>query len=394
MFSILLFAYVLSQFFRAFLAIVAGELSRDLGLDAAQLGDLSAVWFASFALAQFPVGLALDKLGPRRTMGLFFVLAVAGAGAFAAATSFTGALAAMALIGVGCSPVLMSSMYVFGRLYPPERFAMLSSLMIGLGSAGNLLGAAPLAWSVQAVGWRASMAAIAAVTALSCALAVLLLRDPPALPTKHEHASFRAGLGQILRLRVLWLMLPLALTSYAVVIAVRSLWIAPFLGQVHGFDAAERGNAALVMAVAMSLGALAYGPVERYLGDARLTCLIGGVVTGLALLALGMLGDRSAALALALLAFIGAAGLSYGILMAHARTFFPPGLLGRGVTFMNFLFIAGAGVVQWASGRFVRAGGEAGDAPSLVFGQLHTVFGALLLAACAVYAFAPSRAPE
>ena len=65
----------------------------------------------------------------------------------------------MALIGIGCAPVLMASLYVFGRTYPPERFAMLSSLIIGLGSVGNLLGATPLALAVEAFGWRAAMAA-------------------------------------------------------------------------------------------------------------------------------------------------------------------------------------------------------------------------------------------
>ena len=110
------------------------------------------------------------------------------------------------------------------------------------------------------------------------------------------------------------------------------------------------------MALAMSLGALAYAPVERLLDDPKATSMIGGIVTGVSLVALGFYGDRSAGIALALLCVIGAAGLSYGILMAHARMFFPPALLGRGVTFMNFIFIAGAGLVQWMSGRFVQGG--------------------------------------
>ncbi len=391
LFSVLLFAYVLSQFFRAFLAIVAGELTRDIGLDAAQLGDLSAIWFATFAVAQFPVGLALDRLGPRRTMGGFLILAVAGTAWFAAAYSFAECLAAMALIGAGCAPVLMASMYVFARIYPANRFAVLSSLMIGLGSIGNLLGAAPLAFAVEAYGWRASMGAISAVTALSCLLSFVLLRDPPVVTHHTKSAGFLAGVSQILRLPALWPILPIALVSYAVVIALRSLWIAPFFAQVHGFDVTQRGNAAFLMAVAMSLGALAYAPVERLLDDPKITSLVGGIVTGLALVVLGYFGDRSAAVALALLCIIGAAGLSYGILMAHARMFFPVTLLGRGVTFMNFVFIAGAGLAQWLSGRFVQAGLDAHVPAATTFGQLHVAFGTCLLLACAIYVFSPAR---
>ena len=79
-FAVLLTAYLLSQFFRAFLAIVSVELSTELHLDAAQLGQISAIWFAVFALAQFPVGVALDRFGPRRTISLRCCSASLGAG--------------------------------------------------------------------------------------------------------------------------------------------------------------------------------------------------------------------------------------------------------------------------------------------------------------------------
>jgi MFS family permease len=390
-FLVLLLAYVLSQFYRAFLAIVAGDLSRDLTLDAADLGSLSAVWFAAFALAQFPVGWALDRIGPKRTMTGLMVLAVLGAAGLGIAGSFLEAMIAMALIGVGCSPVLMGSMYLFGRTYPAERFAMLSSLLIGFGSLGNLLGATPLALAVEAFGWRPTMGAIAGLTALSAGLVFWLLKDPPSAADGPSGSGPAGGLMDIVRLRPLWLLLPLTLTSYSAVIAIRSLWIAPFFGQVHGFDVTERGNAALVMAMAMTLGALLYGPLERLVGHPKITTLAGSVLTGLCLSILGLYGAASAALALVLLALVGAAGMSYAILMAHGRLFFPTHLLGRGVTFLNFAFIGGAGVVQWLSGQFVQAGQDAGTPPEAVFGQLHLAFGAALLAATALYALAPAR---
>jgi predicted MFS family arabinose efflux permease len=389
-FLLLLFAYILSQFYRAFLAIVAADLNRDLGLSAADLGSLSAIWFAAFAFAQFPVGWALDRIGPRRTCAGLLIVAVVGAVLLAVAQSFAACLVAMALIGIGCSAALMGSLYLFARTYPVERFAMLGSLLIGLGAAGNLAAGTPLALASEAFGWRAAMLAVAALTAVSALLLALLLRDPPRIEPSGEGSAL-AGLAAIASLRALWLLLPLTFVSYAVVIATRSLWIAPFLGEVHGFDALERGNAALAMAAAMSLGALAYGPIERWLRDPKLTTLIGSALTGAAYVALGLLGHRDPGLAVALLAAIGAFGLSYGILMAHGRLFFPAGLIGRGVTFLNFAFIGGAGVVQWLSGRFVQGAQDAGVDPATTFGLLHLGFGAALLLATAIYLFAPAR---
>ena len=100
----------------------------------------------------------------------------------------------MALIGVGCAPVLMGSLYVFGRAYPPERFAMLASLMIGISALGNLLAATPMAYAVELFGWRASMAGIAALTAASTAL-VLPRAGGPAGPGRLGLRSKRVAVG-------------------------------------------------------------------------------------------------------------------------------------------------------------------------------------------------------
>lgn len=390
-FLVLLFAYTLSQFFRAFLAIVAGDLSRDLGLNAADLGSISAIWFATFALAQFPVGLALDRIGPRRTIAGFMVLAVVGAVALSLATGFISALVAMALIGVGCSPILMGSLYYFARSYPSERFAMLCSFMIGFGAAGNLLGATPLAIAVETFGWRESMGGIAAITATSALASLLLLTDPPRDEGAKQGGGFIAGLVEIASLRSLWLLLPITFVSYAVVIATRSLWIAPYFSEVHGFTVTQTGNAAFVMAITMLLGALAYGPIERALGDAKRTVIIGSALTSMCFLLVGVFGSASAAASVALIAAVGAFGLTYGIIMAHARLFFPPHLLGRGVTFLNFAFIAGAGIIQWLSGIFVQASADSGRAPSEVFSTLFIAFGAGLALSTIIYLATPAR---
>ncbi|MFZ4533713.1 MAG: MFS transporter [Alsobacter sp.] len=388
-FLVLLLAYVLSQFFRAFLAIVAADLGRDLGFDAPRLGEASAVWFAAFAVAQIPVGLALDRFGPRRTMAVFMLAAVAGAALFAAATSAAMVLFAMALIGIGCSPVLMASLYVFGRTAPPHRFALLASAMIGFGSAGNLAGAAPLALAVEAFGWRASMAGIAAMTLVSTVLVYAALRDPPPVPMPATGDHPLRGFVSVARIRALWPMLPLVTISYAVVIAVRGLWIAPYFGEVHGFGSVARGNAALLMAIAMTVGALAYGPLERLLGGPRPTTIAGSLLAAAALIGLGI--TREPVVALCWVALLGAAGMTYGMLMSHGRLFLPANLLGRGVTFLNFLFIGGAGLLQYGSGQLVGAGLAAGLPPGVVYGQLFTAFGVALLVATAVYLRAPAR---
>ena len=107
-FLVLLTGYILSQFYRSFLAVIAPELSAELHLSATDLGNISAAWFAAFALVQFAVGAALDRIGPKRTVSVLMLAGVAGALLFSRAQSSGDAIVAMALIGIGCSPSLMA----------------------------------------------------------------------------------------------------------------------------------------------------------------------------------------------------------------------------------------------------------------------------------------------
>ena len=386
----LLVVYVFSQFYRSFLAVVAQDLARDLGLGAGELGAVSAVWFVGFALAQLPVGYALDRYGPRRTLCYTMLAAVFGAAALSVARTYGEALAAMALIGIGCAPVLMAGMYLFARLYPPERFAILSASLIGLSSLGNLVGTSPLAWAASRFGWRPTLLAIAGLTGLAVGLAAVVVRDPPPEPAAPAgEGSFLSGLAAIARIRAIWPLLPITAVSYAVVIATRSLWVAPYLSQVHGLAPIPLANAVLAMAAAMSLGSLAYGPVERWIG-VRASCLIGFATTAAGFAALGLFGAGDTVLAVTLLTAVGGFGLTYAVLMAHARAFMPTRLLGRGVTFVNFVFIGGSGLVQWLSGRFVQLSAERGLAADATYGRLFLGFSAALAAGLAIYVFAPS----
>lgn len=388
-FVVFLIGYTLSQFYRSFLAVIAPELSAELHLSATDLGHISACWFAAFALAQFPVGAALDKYGPRRTLALFMLVGVAGALLFARAETAVDAMAAMALIGVGCSGALMGPLFIFARTYPPHRFAVLSSLIIGLGTFGNLLGGTPLALASQAYGWRAVFLALAALTLASAALIVVLVKDPPRLDSaRHsDDGSILSGLQDIARIRPLWPVWPIMTISYGVLITERGLWVGPYLSHVHGLDPIARGNVIFLMAVAIALGALAYGPLEGWLGRRKVLVFAGSVIAGLVLLALYLVPVPGLAVTALLLCLFGFAAMTYGTLMSHVRRFLPDHLVGRGMSFANFLCMSGAGLLQVWSGTYVDSLKSQGLAAPAVYAALHLTFAAVLLASALVYAF-------
>ena len=376
-------AYMLSQFYRAFLAVIAPEFSRELALDPQALGNLQAFWIVGFVAMQFPVGWALDNIGPRRAISATMLFAVLGAALFAYAFTGWQLDLAMALIGVGCSAVYMGALYYFGRMYSAKHFAAFASGLLGVGSAGNLLAASPMGWAATTIGWRDSMLVVAAATAVSALLVLLLIKDPPRV-AHHDSAGFWRGVATILGIRALWPILPLTAVSYSVILAERGLWAGPYFSDVFGLAPIARGNAILAMAAAMSLGALAYGPLDRWFGTRKWVVTGGVALTALGFIALGT-ARLSLAEATALIAAIGFFGMSYGVLMAHARAFFPDGLLGRGITGMNVLFIGGAGLMQPISGAYMSA--MHGGAPAEAYARLHLGFGLILAVALAIYLF-------
>ena len=176
---ILALAYIVSHFYRSFLAVLSPALSSELGITPAQLSDALGAWFMAFALSQFLVGVMLDKVGPKWTTAALFAVCAGGGGLlFSIAQSFSGIMVAMVLLGIGCAPVLMASVYIFKRSFDARKFAFLASVFIAVGLAGNILGTSPLAFAMQAYGWRSVMQALSALTIVLSVLTLVLVNDP------------------------------------------------------------------------------------------------------------------------------------------------------------------------------------------------------------------------
>ncbi|MBM3605033.1 MAG: MFS transporter [Alphaproteobacteria bacterium] len=381
----LVLAYMLSQFYRAFLAVLSPVLQDQVSATPGDLALASGLWFIAFAAMQIPVGAALDRHGPRRTVAWLLAL---GGGGGAAVFAMAGAPwhlhVAMTLLGIGCSPALMGPYYIFAREYPPAAFGTLAGVLVGFGSLGNILGASPLVWVIQAAGWRTTLWGLAALTLLAGALVLATVRDPARLGQDHPQGS----IGQILRLRALWFILPLFAVNYAVTAAIRGLWAAPWLEQVHGADATQIGRVTLAMGLAMVAGSFAVGPAARLLGSPRRATM---VFSGVMIAILSVMWTQPAlplgmvTLVLVILGFFGSA---YPLLMAHGRSFLPPHLVGRGVTFLNMFSIGGVGIMQFAS-RPVYAAAEGAYPPAQAFAMLWLFFLVPLVVGFLLYFLTP-----
>ncbi len=368
---------VMSQFFRSMVAVIAPTLIAELGLSGKQIGAVSGAFFLAMALLQLPVGLLLDRFGPRRTIIAMQGLTVSGALVFAAGGSATGLTAGMFLIGLGCAPVIIGSIVLMSRWLPPDRFTLGFTGITAVSGLGGLLSAAPLAYAAETVGWRFAVAGTGAAVVAFAILGALTIRDaPPGHVSEgrapEPFAALLGGLWEVMTTPRIWHLLCLPFVGYATIITIRGLWGGPYLADVHGVDLAAGGELLLVMALAMVCGAGLYAPLDRWFDTRKGVILPGGALTVVILLTLALWPAPPLWAAMALFAGVGCIGAYYLLGMSHLKAHFPDRLVGRAVTTLNFVTFGGVAVMQLATGVVVDLVAALDGPPALAY---RAVFG-------------------
>lgn len=347
----------MSYVYRMVNAVLAPTLAQEFGLSAGGLGLLSSVYFFSFALFQLPLGLLLDRFGPRKVNALLLLVAAAGGAWFAHAESAGAAIAARAIIGVGVSACLMASFTAFVLWYPPERIATMNGVAFSAGAVGAMTATVPLEMLLRVWPWRdAFMLIVAATLAVSLVL-WLWVPEKSAQRRGDWHEQLRGsewrgllrGLGQLLadpafrRLAIC-----LGLSQFAAV-ALQTLWIATWLRDVAGYSQAEVARGLLAVNVAMIVGYMTFGraaDVVQRRGQSPLPLLLFGVGLSSASLLLIIVGLKSLLLWCVFVAAGTAVVLGYAILSRR----YPAEMSGRANTAINVFGFVGMFSGQWGIG--------------------------------------------
>jgi predicted MFS family arabinose efflux permease len=385
-------AYMASHFFRASNVTIGLDLMRDLSIGPEALGALTGAFFFGFAAMQIPCGFFFDRFGPRRTVVGMLVLATAGGIVFTMAPSWPVLLTGRALMGAGFGVMLIGSMVVITRWFPPDRFSTLTSVVLSIGLLGNLIATTPLAWASQSVGWRAAFGAAILFTASAAVAIWMVVRDaPPGHPflarTPESMRQMLQGLADVLGNSRLWPILALNFCNYACTFTVQGLWGGPYLRDVHGLSPIQAANVLFAAVIAYQIGMLGFGPLDRVF-DTRKWIAIGGTAVIVAILAmLAIVSAPSVWVVVAAIVAMGFFSASSTMVMTHGRGMFHDRLIGRGIATMNTAVMLGVACMQTLSGMIVGAfaalpdGARSETAYRALFGTLTVV----LAVAVAIY---------
>jgi predicted MFS family arabinose efflux permease len=385
-------AYMASHFFRASNVTIGLELMRDLAIGPKALGALTGAFFFGFAAMQIPCGFLFDRFGPRRSIVGMLTLATLGGIIFTLAPSWPMLLTGRVLMGAGFGVMLIGTMVVISRWFPPDRFSTLTAMVMSIGLLGNLGATTPLAWASQAIGWRSVFASAVLFTAIASVAVWLVVRDAPAghpfLDRKPERArQMMQGFVEVLfnpRLRPI---LALNFCNYACTFTVQGLWGGPFLREVHGLSPIQAGNVLLVAVVAYQVGMLAFGPLDRVLDTRKWIAVAGTLVIISILGTLTLASEPPLRVPIGAIIGIGFFSASSTMIMTHGRGMFSDRLIGRGVATINTSVMLGVACMQTLSGLIIGAFEPLSDGArsETAYRALFGVLTAVLIIAVAIY---------
>lgn len=338
--------YFMSYLLRGTNAVIGPQLAREFGLTAADIGVLTSAYFAAFAAAQIPLGVLLDRYGPRRVNAALFVIAAAGALVYAQAQSVPMLAAGRALIGLGVCGGLMSGFKANTLYWPPERLVLMNGLLLAGGGVGAAFATLPLQFVLGFVDWRTAMTVLAAI-ALAVAGYMFLAAPERGGGGELGLGEQMAGVRRAFASPLFWRIMPITVLTHGMFLAYQSLWAAPWLEHVAGLDATARAHVLLVISCSIIaghvLGGIGIDPLIRRGAD-RTRILQ-------AFFALFMLAELPLVLgittALPLLWFLftlfGCATIFAYTILTQA---FPAGMAGRVNTALNLSVFTGAFALQ------------------------------------------------
>lgn len=355
--------YFLSYLYRTVNAVLAPDLTRDLALTPADLGLLTAAYFMTFALFQIPLGLLLDKFGPRRVESLLLVFAAAGAAGFALADSVPMLILARALIGLGVSACLMAGFKALVQWFPREKLPLWNSLYMVAGGLGAITAATPVELALHLTDWRGVFWGLAGLTLLAALAIAMLIPTAPAEPgIAPPQESLADGFRTIYGSALFWRIAPMAAACQSAFLAYQSLWIGPWVRDVQGLDRLAAANVVTAAAVGMAIGFFLLGIIAemaRRRGIGPLT--IARIGMSIFVLTQAALLLRLPVPPAVIWPMFGALGTSSMLCYAYLSQTMPPHLSGRVNTAVNMLAFVGAFIVQAGIGELVSRLGSSGQ---------------------------------
>ena len=347
--------YFLSYLYRVVIAVLAPDLASELGIGPSELGLLTAAYFITFAAFQLPLGVLLDRFGPRKIESFLLIFAAAGAFVFSRAESVSGLVIGRALIGFGVSACLMAAFKAFVLWFRRERLPLINGIQMAAGGFGALTATTPVEAALGVTDWRGIFFILSIIT-LAVAAAVFFVVPEKKIEQHGDSIKEQIqGIIQVFSSLTFWRIAPLTVMSQAAFLAIQGLWSGPWLRDVAGFERDMIARVLLMIAVAMVTGFILMGAAAERLSRLGIKPIVIAVAGMTAfMITQGLLTLEVTSWSRTLWVLFGIFGTTGIIPYAVLSQSFPLHLSGRVNTGVNLLVFIAAFSAQWGIGAIIN----------------------------------------
>lgn len=253
-----MFTYAFVQ--RVAPSVMVGDLMDAFSVSAAALGGLAAWYFYAYASIQLPVGILIDKFGPRPLFTLSMLLCAGGSILFGQAESLEIAALGRFIIGGTVAFAYVGTVTIAARMFPASNLPIAIGILQFLGMSGAVAGQAPLAHMISILGWRESMTVFAIVALILAAAAYAII--PTMKPVIHDDGK-KSSAFAVLKNPQTWLASAIGFACAAPMLAFAGLWAVPWLQDIHNLSHTAAAATASAGFAGWGIGSALAGPLYK-----------------------------------------------------------------------------------------------------------------------------------
>jgi MFS family permease len=338
--------------------VMTGDLMRDLSIDAAGIGAMSAFYYLAYTPMQLPAGLLYDRFGPRILLTIAVAVCAIGAFLFSIAHGFLPVAFGRFFMGVGSAFSFIGSLVLLTRWFPARYFAVLAGLVQLMSSIGAIAGEAPLAAAIQHFGWRGTILALALVGFALALVIWLVVRDSPVKnqprPADHRRMSEWSRLKLVCKHPQTWLLGLYSFCSWAPILVFAALWGVPFLVIAYGMSTTEASFLCSMIWIGIGIGSPLIGIWSEQIGRRCYPLFVSALIGLIAMGAVLYIPHLPVFLLYIALFVVGLSASGQSLSFALVRDNNPNETVGTAIGFNNMLVVAGGILFQPLVGIILR----------------------------------------
>lgn len=284
--------YCYEYYLRVAPSVMSAELKSTFNLSDAAFGHLAACYYYAYTPMQIPVGMLLDRFGPRRVLTLACLICALGTYVFAATHSVLLAQLGRFFVGFGSAFAYVGILKISDVWLPKKYFALMAGIGTALGMLGAIGGALSMAAMVSLMGWQSTLYYSVVAGLILTVILWLVLKDEPNAdhPSAKTHSIpsgvvVLQGLSKMVRNRQMWINGLIGCLTFLPISAFAELWAVPFLETV-GFTRSEAALGSSLMFLGFALGGPIWGILSDIFKNRRYPMIIGSLMAALFLLLL------------------------------------------------------------------------------------------------------------